>query len=219
MDAIHLHIPKNAGGTVLNLLYREYGPRNVYAIPARDWELVQPYMYEGKLAITGHFPFYAIEAWNIDGFKFTFLRDPLDRVASLYSYIASRPTHRAHKLLLGYSPQEFAETGPFDNCQVRMLAGMIDFQWFHEGKREVTADDYGLALKNMRKLDLVGDVAEFDIYMDFIAAELEWTTDVIGAPRVHASSNKPTIEPTPEFKAKWRWDIALYEAYKNESGV
>ena len=212
MEAIHLHIPKNAGGTVLHLLNRAYGTRNILAIPARDWELVRPFSLKDKLAVSGHFPFDAINFWGIDGFKFTFLRDPLDRVASLYAYITARPSHRAYNLLLGYSPQEFAEHGPFDNCQVRMLAGMHDFQWFTKEKREVTPADYATAIHNLGKLDLVGDVAFFDLYIDFIAAELDWDI-ALDAPRIHKSAEKPTIELTPEVERKWRWDFALYEYF------
>ena len=212
MEAIHLHIPKNAGGSVLRMLQKEYGKENVLAIPAQDWELVRPFSYENKMAVSGHFPFDAIETWGLGGFTFTFLREPLTRIASLYAYIAERPQHEAHQLLLGYSPQEFAEQGPFDNCQVRMLAGMHDFQWSDEPKRDVTCDDYSAAVRNLGKLDLVGDVAFFDLYMDFIAAELDWEI-ALDTPRIHKSAEKPTIELTPDVARKWRWDFALYEYF------
>lgn len=212
MKVIHLHIPKTAGGTVRSIMKLQYS-NGLCMIPTRGWQRVQDSKINAATAITGHFPHSALNRWGIKetDFTFTFLRDPLERIGSMYAYIYQRGrAHAAYRYVSMYTPQEFAEQGPFDNGMTRQLAGMKGFQWFHE-KRELTQEDLETAIQNMGKLDLVGDVAVFRDYMHYLEAELDWTPFVL--PHINASISKPRIKLTHEVAKKWAWDIELYRRY------
>lgn len=209
----HCHIPKTAGGTILSIMRSQYG-EDLLAVPARGWEKVSPETAQRHEAISGHVPYLVPEErWGLDEVTtFTILRDPLKRAGSLYAYIHRRGRHHAaYNLVRSMTPQEFAERGPFDNCQTRMLASRHDFQWF-DRKHPVQERDYALATQALDEMAFVGDVATFrqDIYR--LADNLGWRGFVI--PHINASLSKPKIEMTPEFKEKWRWDLALYQRHR-----
>lgn len=207
----HMHIPKTAGASLLTILRLQYGD-DVLAIPARDWEKVTPEQAQAHTAISGHFPYHAPQRWEIGPHRtITFLREPLARIGSLYAYIHGRGrAHRAWLQVSGMSPQEFAERGPFDNCQTRMLAEREDFQWFHELK-PLTANDLSLAKFNLDHTWFVGDVATFrqDVYR--LQETLGWAAFAV--PHIHASLSRPHIELTEAVKAKWKWDLELYSSF------
>jgi hypothetical protein len=196
-------------------MHTQYGGR-LLAIPARDWEGVTPEQAARHDAISGHYPYgVAEEVWGLDDVRYvTFLRDPVKRVASLYSYIMMRGKgHRAYQQVSKMTVQEFAESGPFDNCMTRMLAGRYDFQWF-QNKEPVTEDDLHLATENLGRIWFVGDVATFreDVYR--LADLLDWGPFVI--PHINASMSKPRIEPTDAFRNKWWADIELYSSWSEQ---
>lgn len=207
-DLFHLHIPKTAGGSILSMLRVEYGQR-LLAIPARDWEDVTPDDVAGHDVVSGHFPYSALDTWGVhDGEVFAFMRDPVERVASLYAYIHMRGRrHPGYQHVSGVSPQEFAEHGPFDNCQTRMLSGRLDFQWFHE-KSPVKEGDFTTALENAGGLWFLGDVSNFTSDVQLLGEMLGWPPMII--PHVNASKSKPKIKVTPEFIERWEFDLDLY---------
>lgn len=212
---LHLHIPKTAGGSLLHILHTQYGER-LLAIPARDWKKVTPEQAARHEVISGHFPYYVPETeWGLESARYvTFLRDPVKRVASLYSYIKMRGNgHRAYQMISGMTAQEFAEDGPFDNCMTRMLAGRHDFQWFHD-KFPITMAHLNGAWANLQKIWFVGDVGTFreDVYR--LADLLDWGPFVI--PHINASMSKPRIEPTAAFQDKWWADIELYSSWSEQ---
>lgn len=210
-----LHIPKTAGGTRLELLRTAYGRPNVHAIPARDWERVTKRQLAGKTAVSGHFPYGAHEYWAQEEPEYiTFLRPPLERIASLYAYILMRGrAHRAYRVVSRMTPQEFAERGTFDNGMTRQLAGRCDFMWYHD-KEPLSEQDLEQAKCNLGELLFVGDVAQMTADVQALSELLGWPSMTI--PFVNASLGKPRLQETQALREKWRWDIALYEWYRSE---
>lgn len=213
---MHNHIPKTAGGSLLSILRLQYG-EELLPIPARDWEDVTPAQAREYAVISGHVPYGIAEArWGLEDVRhITFLRDPVARVASLYGYILRRGGgHCAYEYVSRMTPQEFAEHGPFDNCQVRMLAGRQDFQWF-QTKLPVTAADLAQAEANLDACWFVGDVAHFraDVYR--LGDRLNWTPFAV--PHINASLSKPRIEMTDAFMEKWCYDLAFYSRWSARS--
>lgn len=207
----HLHIPKCSGGTILALLTAQYGSNNVLALPARyGWRTLEPEDIAGKAVVSGHFA-YGLHARleDPDPVYFTILRHPLERAASLYAYIKMRGRgHAGYKHVRDATPQEFAEAGPFDNCQTRMLAGREDFGWY-EDKARVDGDDLWRARHNLTQMAYVGDVSTLKADVATLTKLFGWR--VMALPHVNASFSKPRIEPTTAFKTKWAMDLALYE--------
>ena len=216
MMIMHTHIPKCAGASVLSIMRQQY-PGQLLAVPARGWEDVTPEQARAQQAISGHVPHGVAETvWGLeDVWYFTFLREPLARIASIYGYIKRRGAgHAAFRYVSGMTPQQFAEEGPFDNGQVRMLAGRRDFQWFQD-LGPLTRDDLILARRHLETYSFVGDVAEFRAAVRALGTLLDWQP--FGVPHVNASLSKVRIEPTARVLEKWRWDIELYKTWKERS--
>lgn len=206
----HLHIPKAAGGTILAMLKEQYH-RKVLALPARHgWHDLTPTVKATHSVISGHFPFDAHQMVHDDRPRyFTFLRHPIERVASLYAYIMYRGRgHAAYPIASRMTPYEFAARGPADNTMVRQLSGRNDFAWFDD-KEQVTQYDLALAKDNLHRCFWVGDVEHLHADIDVLGQLLSW--EPMAIPHINASLGKPRIEVTGEVERKWRWDIALWE--------
>jgi hypothetical protein len=135
---VFLHVPKTAGNTVTSLLERHYAAARRYAVPTSPREIPPldeivaglrslPSDQLRKLdLLTGHFPFGVHAALPRRARYLTFVREPVERVVSLYYYIRSHPVHplrgEANRLTL----REFAEgnvSGNLHNGQTAFIAG------------------------------------------------------------------------------------------------
>lgn len=127
---VFVHIPKTAGTSLLAILHRIYGPRSMYvceqsygsietftAMPVR-----QRLCYR---VLAGHFNFGLRVLYPGLAAVMTFLRDPVERVLSLYSYVRTAPAHPLYQrarlpdftLRTMYDEHQIG-----DNGQVRFLA-------------------------------------------------------------------------------------------------
>lgn len=215
MRLLHLHIPKCAGGSLLLMLKSQYGTRRVQALaPRHDWKRLTPSIKYTKLVVSGHYPFgLHAQIDDPDPIYITFLREPLDRIGSLYAYIKMRDrAHAAYGLISQMTAQEFAESGPFNNCQVRMLSGREDFGWYDD-KARLTAEDFKRAKDNLvQQMVFVGDVSHFQEDVTEIGAMLGWET--MAVPRANASLSTPRIEPTVKVRERWYWDLRLWDWWR-----
>jgi hypothetical protein len=135
---VFLHIPKTAGNTVTWLLDRHYAADRRYAVPTSPKEIppleeilaglrsLPPDQLQRLDLLTGHFPYGVHAALPRRARYMTFVRDPVERVVSLYHYIRSHPVHplrgEANRLTL----REFAEgnvSGNLHNGQTAFIAG------------------------------------------------------------------------------------------------
>jgi|GEM_PF-6481641 len=87
------HVPKTAGVTVLEILRAHLGRENVFHATKRR-HLTQPIaqLFRGHPVVAGHFSArYLSSDVPAKTFIFTFLRNPLERILSQYSYYRSLP--------------------------------------------------------------------------------------------------------------------------------
>lgn len=86
--ALFLHIPKTAGTTLIEIAAQHYGDRN--CLSHSDYMKYPLENYRHVPFISGHFG-YAIAGHLLAGrYSFTFLRDPIKRVLSFYSFCRTR---------------------------------------------------------------------------------------------------------------------------------
>lgn len=130
---IFVHIPKTAGSTFSTILARHYSRHTIstYSVDAvRDLIGYPETMRAEAHLLQGHFS-YGVHGYLPNPAKYiTFLRDPVDRVISLYYFGLERPAVYYHQRLVeeGLSLAEFVKEGITEetsNFQVRAIAGIV----------------------------------------------------------------------------------------------
>lgn len=129
-----IHIPKTAGTSLRLILEHVYGSGRmlVWTGPMSEGRAAlrsaPPERLAGFDVISGHLPFGVQDCLGRPAAVITFLRDPVERLLSLYSFIRSDPAHPRHAEFVrkGYTFGDFVRRLGFrqtDNGQVRALAG------------------------------------------------------------------------------------------------
>jgi hypothetical protein len=88
-SAVFLHIQKTAGTSVQEMARQAYGNDNV--ISHGDYERLGLEECKSIPFVSGHFGFAFAEALMPGRYSFTFLRNPFDRLVSLYRFCRTRP--------------------------------------------------------------------------------------------------------------------------------
>lgn len=186
---VFLHVPKCGGTTLHGILSQWFGPQNMH--PERFNEL---YSYTGaqlasSLVFSGHYDFYATGL--IPGPKklISFLRDPAERLVSLYNF------HRAHtpevieqnNLLLPrwantydiddyFAQPEIRSHPAVNNMIVRVFSNIPQTtpSILSPALREPTMDEMlEQALENLEKFTFIGFMDTYDADVNRLAGVLE----------------------------------------------
>src|SRR5690554_3996020 len=178
-----IHVPKTAG-TSVNSYFKDYlgSKQSGRCINYRDFRSspLDGFVEKAREArfVSGHMPWTVFESFRDDHtFAFTFLRDPFDRLRSLYHHAANFPPHMRDddqiRMVKEMNLEQFlASTHPdiryrTDNYLARQLTGQMNC--FPETDRERTALAE-LAIHNLTTLNFVGLVERFDQDFAEIAA-------------------------------------------------
>ena len=135
MDAsklIFVHNMKTAGATLRHIIARQYERGSVHTIIGKHWNLRKIDVGAGLEAenvrvIQGHIPFGLHAALKSDCTYITVLREPIDRVVSLYYYTLGKP---GHTLLVDgrtMTREAFVRGGAStetDHAQTRRVSGL-----------------------------------------------------------------------------------------------
>lgn len=197
---LFLHIPKAGGTTLGEYVYSQCRAREdqdegllnagVLFIPYGFFkeadlqvpEYIRPTLGRGDLrAVVGHFWFGVHEHVARPWTYVTLLRDPVERVVSLYHYL---------KLEERMTLDEFAASPPFkeaDNDQVRRIAGVDP---------EIggcTRETLEAAKENLRRhFSVIGVTERFDETLVLLNRRLGWTKEVASYPRNVNPGRRPT---------------------------
>ncbi|HEX5725701.1 MAG TPA: polyhydroxyalkanoic acid system family protein [Longimicrobiaceae bacterium] len=197
---LFLHIPKAGGTTLGEYVYNQCrAPRDydegllnagVLFVPYGFFkepdlqvpDYIRPTLGRADLrAVVGHFWFGVHEHVGRPWTYVTLLRDPVERVVSLYHYL---------KLDERMSLEEFAASPPFkeaDNDQVRRIAGADpEIGGCTEAMLET-------AKENLRRhFSVVGVTERFDETLVLLDRRLGWTKEVASYPRNVNPARRPT---------------------------
>jgi Galactose-3-O-sulfotransferase len=131
---IFLHNLKTGGTTLRTLIARQYPSDAVHTVGGRPEEFGSPdQAREIDLAktrvIQGHIPFGLHQVLARPTVYTTMLRDPVDRMASLYYFTLNSPTRAIHQESSAHlgSLEQFVSSGTLletDNGQTRRLSGL-----------------------------------------------------------------------------------------------
>jgi len=132
---VFLHIPKAAGSTFYHILAHRYPPECTFIIEGTG-KIDSQALFCQKSSdeksvyrfISGHMPFGIHTSITASSGYITMLRDPIDRLLSLYYFIQKRPSHYLYDMVIreGMPLEALIEAGlssELINAQTRLLAG------------------------------------------------------------------------------------------------
>jgi hypothetical protein len=226
---IFMHIPKTAGRSFSTLLNRQYPADSIFelygyddAIPAAAARLKSMDAAEKARIrlIRGHYAFGLHQHLDQPATYITFLRDPVERVISLYHYLLRDGAHPLHDWLLRerISLEAFAGNAAMShltNVQAQYLSGL---------KEEYNAANpdpalLPLAVQNMQEHCVVGLVEEFDRSLMVMAKQFGWRHVTYERRNVTQGRVRTSTLPgrvVDLIQERNQLDIALYEIAKEQ---
>ncbi len=139
---IHLHIPKAAGTTITTMFLSQFPREEVFQCGDNEFGLnhYQSNLFFINLSdeekaryrfIAGHVEFAVIQGYPAKHFSFTFLRNPISRINSMYHYIRQNTFHHLHPAIIenNLSMEGFCTAGlwhEIDNGMCRRISGIAD---------------------------------------------------------------------------------------------
>ena len=223
--ALFLHIHKTAGTSVQEMARKAYG--NEQVISHADFEHLGVKECQSYEFVSGHFGFAFARQLMAGRYCFTFLRDPIDRLLSLYNFCLTRdPAENSlysfaqNKTLEGFL-RDCHETQHFPmvwNSQVWQLA---------YGRGHTLAGSREINLKDVDRLSLLADANANLTQFDHVGFVHTFNQDIqtifrdLGAPNVVSKWSNATkgerraTEETPVIRAlldeMTELDRALYD--------
>tara|TARA_R110002072_G_scaffold41085_3_gene115771 strand:- start:4500 stop:5180 length:681 start_codon:yes stop_codon:yes gene_type:complete len=157
LEIIHIHIPKTAGTSLLNVLQKKYSPNEICTIKRKELtgnsfeknsEIIKNNISMNHKILHGHFFYKEIEP-IVNLHKnvkiITFLRNPVDRVISNYLFFKQRINEgkvdknelsRKNETLMEYARLEESQ-----NRQSKFLEGINLEKLYFSGIMETFAED------------------------------------------------------------------------------
>lgn len=128
---IFIHIPKTAGSTLRPIMDRHYPRPVIYKLDflPRDLDafLRLPEQPRSRIRVLqGHFPFGLHRHLSVPADYLTILRDPVNRIISMYYWIHGNEEHVLNTLVRSMSLRDFADSG-FEitaNHQTTLISGL-----------------------------------------------------------------------------------------------
>ena len=212
---VFLHIPKTAGTTLYAILDRQYAAKKILTI--RDPSVpITPFAERAKrgelLLVRGHVPFGVHRQLGIRSRYITILRQPVERVMSIYGYIKRDKSHPLHSTLRDegmtvsdFMNSEIAEQDAI-NGQTRQLAGTEGID-SHENMLE-------LAKRNLATFSAVGLTERFDESLILFRRRLRWKLPLYRSKNVAPDTIRQEEQPV-EVRARVEkgnhLDLELYD--------
>jgi Galactose-3-O-sulfotransferase len=218
---IFLHLPKTGGSTLTTLLrwqYRSLQPAEIarFITEERTFEEIDRLPLEQRARIkllVGHFAYGVHEFIPKPCSYITIVREPAQRVVSLYRYILSAPSHHLHKTLSSSSMslEDYIGSGihqfQTENALTRQLAGRDE-----EG--DLTAHDLEIAKRNLRSCRAVGLTEAFDESVTLFKRILAWGTPFYfnrNVSRKGPRSDEVAATTLELIRERNAFDVELYE--------
>ena len=190
-----IHVPKAAGTSILSVMSAHFGSDKVFhVVESRFWTMPVAHLLRRHSIIAGHFSVqYLSNEILEDTFVFSFLRDPLERILSQYSYFRSVGHHSNDPEVgcaLTQELQEIIESrtnlnrfSPWTNWQTKIFSGCGPHQ-------PATAETLARAKHNLEQLAFVGLQEEA---REGVSALLRmWgRSDALELPNLNRTANRP----------------------------
>src|SRR5690606_24419839 len=217
---IFMHMPKSGGTTLESIVLRHYPAEKVYrftgdARSAAEFRALPEEQRAGFDVLTGHVYFGIHRSVPAPAFYITMLRDPVERVVSLFYYIKRCPDHYMWQYGFHESMtlREFLEQRhciEMDNLQTRYLCPEPEI-YLPFG--QVTAAMCSRAVGNLLRMKAIGLTDRFDESLEILSSRFGWNN--LEYQPLNVTEGRPSvseIEPaTIELIREMNeFDIAVY---------
>lgn len=202
---LFLHLAKTAGHAVLSDLGRRFDPARALAVgtPAQ-LDAHTPGELEQYDFVYGHFGWRNLAALRPDRVACTFLREPVDRVVSLYWYYRCEDGLIGEHVPAGELPEEVARARRMDlidyvrDDHPAVRRRVRDYQthaladdW--DADRPADGEALARAVANLRALDFVGVTERLDGGLAALAGRMGWEPPAGPRGRVNATPRRPRV--------------------------
>ncbi len=217
---VFIHIPKTAGTTLSDVLKHQYRKKNTLIIHGnieeKEAEFKEKYYADRNqiYLIKGHMTFGVHQFLDCHCKYITFVRNPIDRILSVYYYLSKNQRHPQYHLVKGKTLEEFVSSNTaHHNGQTRFIAGRYDPR-----ERWQPANLLDRAKKNLQEnFVIVGLTERFDETLIVLKRKLEWSNMPFYVKQ--NKSNKPATETIAKstltlIKNRNSLDVELYRYAK-----
>jgi hypothetical protein len=215
---VFVHIPKTGGVTLKRALKWKYPSRTLYeetlTKPLEAFGRVSPSERANARVVMGHVHYGVHEYVPQECEYITVLREPVARVASLYTYVLGHPKHALHAdLVHSDSPlEDFLRIDPsVDNHQTRMLSGRGGGELTSRSVEPLGPDALEEAKRNLERFLVVGLTERFDETFILIRRALGWRLPYYLTGNVTARPKPVTPDALAHIRERNRLDLELYE--------
>lgn len=199
---IYVHLPKAAGRTLTDVVYRQYWPEK-----DRIWKTKgyfdgsffrdgteEVILEEQPAVVLGHLYYGLHERLSWPCEYATMLRDPMDRALSQYFHFRRAAEHPLHEAAMERDLEAFLKRGVttlMDNAQTRFLSGHWDAPY-----GRCTDEMLWAALRNLDSMSVVGLVEHFDASLLLLQRAFRWRAPYYIP--VNVNSGRPGVEELSE---------------------
>jgi len=226
VPVVFFHIPKTAGMTLTSVFERLYNGRRQFlagqggATHIEDCARFMQTSEEQRRGygyLAGHIEIGVLAAIPGRPFVFTFLRNPWDRLVSLYCYVKRSPDHHAHPWIAerNASLEDFALDCPWDEVQNGMTRRLAGVPLARSGDKRLLRQ----AVVNLHKyFGFVGLMESFDKSLFCLGRLLGLDAVSLAYTRKNVSpvsKTAPACNPAAKERilARNALDLELYDLY------
>ena len=221
---INLHMPKTGGSSFKSILEKVYGSGYLYLEGVNTveslWNKIKYLDLASISCISGHFPF-GIHTHFPDSINckyITFLRDPIERLMSMWNFNMRTFTNVDSSYLMDTNNFMIWIQGNgrafTDNGMVRVLSNMQE-AFVDPIVTMVSNDDLEKAKENLSSFYFIGTTETFDLSLERLSKKLNWEKvpyqdKIYSYPDRLPKGNLPHYHLV-ELVAKQKFDILLWE--------
>ena len=191
---LFLHLPRTGGTTLSQIARSHYAPGEVQVLDDKGrarFAAMSDHERRRLRFVRGHFRYGFHREFPQRCQYVTLIRDPVDRMVSLYRKMRRTPSHAHHELAKELSLGDYLrrgfQGGPANEQTWRVSGTPKDFS-------EMTEDDLHLAARNLRRFAVVGVTEQFDDFLASLHRSFDW-------PVTEYRRYEVSTEPPPELGA------------------